>query len=156
MADFFRFMHIVLVLIFFSGTVVNAVLMARAAKEPSIQAVAPLGKMAGQVAIFMIYLPLILVGIFGVLTAQQQHIPLTGTGWLDAAYVSTIVGFLVGVFVMGGHGRAAKSLIIEAMKQGKKTPELQAHLNSKTPKIVGMLLDGLIVWIIVLMVFKPF
>ncbi len=156
MVDFFKFLHIVLAFIFFSGTMVNTVLMMQAAKEPNIQAVAPIAKMAGQVAIFMVYLPFILLGVFGVLTAQQMHIPLTGTGWLEAAYVSSIVGFLVGFFVMGGHGRATKPLVIAAMKAGKKTPELQAHLDSKKPMIVGTLLDALIIWIIVLMVFKPF
>ncbi len=153
--QYLKFFHLLSVIIFVSGTFVVTFLMARAAKEKSIDSVVELIKTSARLSMFMIYLPLILAGAFGVLTAWQMKLPLTGLRWLEIAYVATTIGLLTGFFVLGGHGKKALKLAVADLPTGNKSPELQAELDSRTAKIVGGLLNLLVLFILVLMVFKP-
>lgn len=155
-SEYYKFFHIVFVLIFFSGVIVSMMSMIRAQREPNIHTVRTLVRTADHAGLFMVTLPLILTGVFGILTAWQQKIPLTDTGWLNAAYGATIVMFVAGGVVFGGQTRRAVRLADRDVPQDAKSPEIQAVLSSPIPRIAGPLLMGLMIYIIVLMVFQPF
>ncbi len=154
--EYYKFFHVILALTFFAGTIVSMMAMNRAAKETNVhtaQTLVRMGSFAGQ---WLITPPLILVGIFGVLAAQDLGYSLTDTGWLNAAYAATAVGLVLGITVMGDHGRKAQRLVDRDVESGEKSDELQAVLTAPLPRIVGSGLHGLVIYVVVLMVFKPF
>jgi uncharacterized membrane protein len=150
------FFHILLAFVFFSGTIVAAVASAWAAREQNVHTIRTLTNMAKMVSLIMIYPAIIALGIIGVFLAQEQDLSLTDTGWLNAAYAATALGLLLGLFVMGRQSMRAARLAERDAAAGQKSAELQAVLSERLPKIVGGALHGLVVYILVLMVFKPF
>ncbi|MBM4405779.1 MAG: DUF2269 family protein [Chloroflexi bacterium] len=154
--EYLKFFHIVFVLTFFSGTIVSMMTGIAAAKAKSIESVAILTGIAARAAKFVTIPSFILVGIFGVLTASEQNLDLTGTGWLNAAYVASILGFILGLAVLTRHGAKAAKLAARDAQAGKKSEGLEKELNAPLPKIVGPLLHLLVAYIIVLMVFQPY
>lgn len=156
MADFFKHIRILLVMIFFSGTITSTIVMSRARRESNIQTVAAYGRIAGFAGPFLIGLPLTLVGIFGVLTSWKEHYSLTGTGWINAAYASLIIGWLAGNIILGGHTCKVAGLAEHDLGRGKKSEELQTELDKPLAIWLGAALQLLVLWIIYLMVFKPF
>ncbi len=80
MADFFKYIHILLVLVFFSGTIVATVVMTRARREQNIHSVVALTRIAGFAGPFLIGIPLTLVGVFGVLASWKAHYSLPARG----------------------------------------------------------------------------
>lgn len=154
--EYLKFFHIVFVLTFFSGTIVSMMTGIAAAKAKSIDSIVVLTGIEARAAKFVTVPSFILVGIFGILTASEQNLDLTDTGWLNAAYGASIIGFVLGVAVMARHALASHKLAVRDAQAGKKSDELDKELNSKLPKIVGPLLHLLVVYILVLMVFKPY
>ncbi len=150
------FFHILLALVFFSGTIVAAVASARAANEQNVHTIRTLAKMAKMVSLIMIYPAIIALSVIGVFLADQEDLSLTDTGWLNAAYVSVIIGFLLGLGVLGSHGAKVVKLADRDVASGQVSPELRAALNAKLPKIIGGALHALVVYVVVLMVFKPY
>ena len=151
-----KFFHILLVMIFFSGTIVAAVSSAWAAKAKDVQTVQSLIHMAKTFSIIMIYPAFIAMAILGVFLAHEESLSLTHTGWLKAAYAASGLGFLVGVGVMGRNGAKLQKLADRDAPTGQISPELRAALDSPMPKIVGGLLHTLVVYLLVLMVYKPY
>ncbi|MEE9284198.1 MAG: DUF2269 family protein [Dehalococcoidia bacterium] len=155
-SEYYELFHIVFVLIFFSGTIV-AMLAARSARSASnIETVRSLVGMAHHAWVYLVNLPLVLTGIFGALTAWELELPLTDTGWLNAAYAAIIVSVALALAVTFGHSRRALRLAQRDVQQGSKSPELQAVLSSPVPRIATPLLHAIVAYIIVLMVFQPF
>ena len=127
-------------------------------KSTSVEAIA-VPTHLGRVAEYIIIPSAILLGIFGVLTAWQEHRPLTGGAgnwWLVVAYFALGAAVLIGLTVMLPHSAKAEKVAAEAAAKGQKTPELQKVLSSPVPKIAGNFLTLLIIFFLVLMVFKPF
>lgn len=153
--DALRFFHIVFVLVFFSGTIVVITTMSRARREPNIHAVRTLVRLANHAGLYLVTPPLVIAAILGVFSAKRLHIPLTDTGWLNAAYAATALAVLLGL-VMGAVARRAARLADRDAQNGSRSPELDAALASPLPMIVGPALHALVTYIIVLMVFQPF
>ncbi len=150
------FFHILFVLVFFSGTIVSTMAMMRAERETNVQTVKALTKMSAISQRFLIELPVVVLGVLGVFLAREEDLSLTDTGWLNAAYAATALGLLLSLFVMGRQSMRAAKLAERDAAAGQKSAELQAVLSERLPKAVGGALHGLVVYILVLMVYKPF
>ncbi|MCH8191738.1 MAG: DUF2269 family protein [Chloroflexi bacterium] len=155
-SEYYEFFHIVFVLIFFSGTIVAMLAERNARNESNIHTVRSLVGMVHHSWMYLVNLPLVLTGIFGALTAWQLELPLTDTGWLNAAYGAIIVSVALALAVTFGHSRRVLRLAERDAQQGAKSPELQALLSSPAPRIATPVLHAIVAYIIVLMVFKPF
>lgn len=151
-----KFFHILFVLVFFSGTIVSMMAMVRAEREANVHTVRALTRMANQSQRFLIEIPVIVLAVLGVVLAAKQHYPLTDTGWLNAAYASTILGFALGVGIMSRQARKAAKMAERDALAGQKSDELQAALSERLPKIIGGALHALVLYVLVLMVFKPY
>ncbi|MBI2867893.1 MAG: DUF2269 family protein [Chloroflexi bacterium] len=154
--EYLKLFHIIFVLVFFAGTIVSMMAGMRAEKAAALETIVALTGLGKNAAKFLTIPSFILVGVFGVLTAREQGLSLTDTGWLNAAYSASVLGFLLGVLVMYRSEAKAHALAARDLAAGKKSEELEKALRSPVPKIVGPLLHGLVLYILVLMVFKPF
>ncbi len=155
-ANLLLFLHILFVLIFFGGTVVATVSGFRLATAKDVKEIAGLAQM-NQVAEFgLIYPAYVLVGIFGWLTAWQQGWALTGTGWLTASYIVSGVALIMSVAILSRFSMRLKALATESLKQGSVSKPLAQLQASKMPMMVSNFLHILLIFMLVLMVFKPF
>lgn len=150
------FFHVLLAFVFFSGTVVASVASAWAAREQSIYAIRTLTNIAKNVWVVMIYPSIIALSVIGVFLADEENLSLTDTGWLNAAYLSVIIGFVLGLVVLGRHGAKVAKLAARDAPTGQVSPELRMALNAPVPKVAGGFLHALVVYVLVLMVFKPY
>jgi uncharacterized membrane protein len=154
--EYLKLFHIIFVLTFFSGTIVSTMAGIGASKAKGLESIAALMGLSARASKFVTIPSFILVGVFGILTASQQNLDLTGTGWLNAAYVASIIGFILGLTVMTRHSIKTHKVAMRDAQAGKRSDELDRELNSKAVKIVGPLLHALVAYILVLMVFKPY
>ena len=98
----------------------------------------------------------LLTAVFGILTAWQQNWPLTTTGWLSATYVVVIVAFITPLLTLKRYGDRAMALMPEAREKGEVLPEQMDLITGPKARVAGLFLWGLLIFIIVMMVFKPF
>ena len=98
----------------------------------------------------------VLTGIFGVLTAWKQGWALTSTNWIIAAYISLFIAILIGFFVDRRNGEKARGLMQKAYQDGKVLPEQIQLIDGIRARLSALANAGILVFLIVLMVFKPF
>jgi uncharacterized membrane protein len=153
--EYLKFFHIVSAFVLVTGVSFIQYGHARAIRSQDVRAFGfylSLVKSGGM----MTGLGVVLAGTFGILTAWQQKWPLTDTGWLNAAYAVTIVATILPQFTLKRWGQQAGKMMPQAMQQGKVLPEQLAVLTSPKYRAVDLFMLGLLVFIVVLMVFKPF
>ena len=98
----------------------------------------------------------VLTGFFGFLTAWKQGWPLTSTNWIIAAYISLFVAILIGFLVDRRHGEKARGMMQRAYQVGSVLPEQIQLIDGVSARFFGAANAGILVFLIVLMVFKPF
>ena len=98
----------------------------------------------------------VIVSVLGVLTAWRLHLPLTSTGWLIASYITVFAAVALPNMIEARNGIKAMNLMPQAREKGEVLPE-QIHLiDGPIPRLAGLVNLGLLIFILVLMVFKPF
>lgn len=153
--EYLEFFHIAAAFIVVSGIAISEVAVRRARKtdDPKIFAtLMGIAKIAGP----MTGAGLVLAGILGVLTAWREGLPLTTTGWLNAAYAATIVALVVPPLTFLRWERAVMALMPQAVQQGEVLPEQKAILGGPAWRATNLFMSALLVFIVVLMVFRPF
>jgi uncharacterized membrane protein len=151
-----KFFHLLLVFTFFAGTMVASVASGWAARAKDVATVRTLIAMAKTISIALIYPSIIALSVVGVFLADKQGWDLNGPGWLNAAYTSVVIGFVLGLGVLGRNGIRLQKLADRDAPTGQISTELRSALDAPMPKIVGGLLHALVIYILVLMVFKPY
>jgi len=153
--EYLKLFHLLFALAFFAGTIVSTMAGIRARKAQEIETVATLTRMSSSTNLFLTTPALMLTGLFGVLTAQQQHLALTDTEWLNAAYGATVILFVLGVGVMVRRDVRAARLAARDQVTGSRSVELDAALSERLPMVVGSVLHLLVVYLVFMMVFQP-
>ena len=153
--EYFKLFHLLFAFAFFSGTIVATVAGMRAEKTDDVGVAETTMRMAKWASLVLIYPPLLLTVLFGALLTAELSIDLTGTLWLDISYVAIFAALALSITVFGGQGRRAEALFKVDVPAGRKSPELQAVLSERGPKIAGPVLHSLFVLVIVMMVFQP-
>ncbi len=98
---------------------------------------------------------LIFVGLFGFLSAWEIGWELT-SGWLIAAYITTIVAFVVPPLTFKRWGDRAAALMEQAYKEGRILEEQKQILTGPRYRAVEVFMYALLIFIAHVMVFKPF
>ncbi len=154
-SEYLKFFHLVFGFILVSGVVLAAYaeLMARRARDlTQFEVYLKVGGFGGMLAGG----GTLLTAVFGILTAWQQNWPLTTTGWLSATYVVVIVAFITPLLTLKRYGDRAMALMPEAREKGEVLPEQMDLITGPKARVAGLFLWGLLIFIIVMMVFKPF
>lgn len=153
--EYLKFFHIFFAFIMMGGIFLSqyAIVNARKTSEPRTFATylkmsASGGMMAG--------FGLVSVSLLGVLTAWQQNLDLTATGWLNGAYGAAILAFIIPPLTFARWEKQAAALMPEAEEKGEVLPEQHRLVGGPQYRIVNIALSALLVWMLVLMVFKPF
>jgi len=97
---------------------------------------------------------LVAVSLLGVLTAWQQHILLTSMGWLNAACGTAIAAFIIPPLTLARGEKQAAVLMPEAA--GEVLTAQKKLVGGIRYRVANSVLAGLLVWMLVLMVSKPF
>ena len=154
--EYLKFFHLIFAFVMVGGIVLAIYGTAKAVKtedpdqfEGHLKAGETGGKLAS--------VGLIAVSIFGVLTAWKQGWPLTSTGWLNATYVSVFIGGIVMPMAFDmRNAKKVKALMPKAREAGKVLPEQVRILAGPAARLTGVINMGILIFIVVLMVFKPF
>ena len=153
--EYLKFFHLVFAFVMMGGIFLSqyAIVQARRTTEPSIFAtflkMSAFGGMLGAIG-------LVSVSVLGVLTAWQQDLSLTATGWLNAAYATVIVALVIPPLTFARWEKRAVALMPEAEAQGEVLPEQKRLVGGPQYRVVNSVMSALLVWMLVLMVFKPF
>ena len=153
--EYLRFFHIAIAFLYVGAVALAVYGQQRAVRSRSPQVfeiylrTAAFGGMMAGVGI-------VLASVFGVLTAWQQGWPLTSTGWLLGAYISVFVMLFLGIFVQRRNTNKALALLPQAQETGQVLPEQFRLIDGLAARLTNLLSMGLLVFVIVLMVFRPF
>ena len=153
--EYLKFFHIVFAFVMVGGISISeyAMVQARRTTEPATFGAFVRMSAAGGIVSGV---SLIVVSVLGVLTAWQQHIPLTSTGWLNAAYATVIVATILPMATFARWGKKAEGLVPEALEKGAVLPEQKQLISGTRYHLVNGLMILLLVWVVYIMVFKPF
>jgi uncharacterized membrane protein len=153
--EYLKFFHIFFAFMMMGGITVSqyAIVNARKTNEPgTFQTYLKMSAVGGQMGM----IGLAAVSILGVLTAWQQDLDLTGTGWLNAAYATAIVALILPPLTFARWEKQAALLMPEAQETSEVLPEQHRLVGGPQYRGVNIAMTALIVWMLVLMVFKPF
>jgi uncharacterized membrane protein len=104
----------------------------------------------------MTMIGLVSVSVLGVLTAWQQDLSLTSTGWLNATYGTVILLMVIPMLTFVRWEKQAAGLMDQAEENGEVLPEQHALVGGPQYRITNIVMTALIIWTLYLMVFKPF
>jgi uncharacterized membrane protein len=157
-----RFLHITATIIFIGGIFARQVVRSYAKKADDVQIFAALSHAAGQIENFMVIPGNLVVIILGIILALMTGAPIFGflqgapRNWLLVSNILLIIGMLTVPTIFVPRGKKFDSVLKEAMVAGEMTPELRAELDDKVVRLAHVVEIILVVFIVALMVFKPF
>ncbi len=153
MHDFLVFTHIffVALLLFAVGAInFSSVMLHRTSSIHEFGVYLSLSKTAGMIT----PIATILLTIFGIWAAEEIGFPLD-QAWLIAAYVTTAAAIVVPVLTLKRWGEAAGKLMPQAMSEGRILDEQKALVTGPRHLAVDLFMNGLLVFILYDMVYKP-
>ena len=153
--EYLKLFHLIFGFVLVTGVVMAeyAELMARRTNDlPQFEVYLKLGNFGGMLA----GSGTLLTSVFGILTAWQQNWPLATTGWLTATYIVVFIALITPLITLKRYGDRATALMPEARERGAILPEQIDLVSGPKARIAGHFLSGLLIFVIVLMVFKPF
>ncbi|MDA0799563.1 MAG: DUF2269 family protein [Chloroflexi bacterium] len=153
--EYLKFFHLCFAFIMMGGIFLSqyAIVYARKTTEPGIFATyLKMSAVGGKMSM----IGLVSVSLLGVLTAWQQDLDLTATGWLNAAYGTAILALIIPFFTFARWEKQAAQLMPDALTQGQVLPEQHRLVGGPQYRGINIVMTILIVWMLVLMVFKPF
>ncbi len=154
MADFLTFMHIffVALLLFTLGALTFASVRLRRTDDLNEFRIFMNLMMTGGM---LAPIGLIGAGIFGVLAAWEIGFELTA-GWLIAAYIASGVALVVPALTFKPWGEAADRLMEQATSEGRILDEQKELMTGTRYTAVELFMNGLLIFILFVMVYKPF
>ena len=160
--NFFKFLHIVAVIVMIGGIFARQLVRAIVKKSDDPKAIASLTQVVGRLDRAMVIPGSNLVIVLGVIVALMLKWPIFGflqgasQNWLLLSNILLVVAMHVVPTVFLPHNRQVDSLLQVALTEGRVTPELSAILNDPTNRLAHALEEIIVVIIAALMVLKPF
>ncbi|MGE5641757.1 MAG: DUF2269 family protein [Byssovorax cruenta] len=160
--NFFKFLHIVAVIVMIGGIFARQLVRAIIKKSNDPKAIASLTQVVGRLDRAMVIPGSNLVIVLGVIVALMLKWPIFGflqgasQNWLLLSNILLVVAMLMIPIVFLPHNRKVESLLQVALTEGRVTPELHAILNDPTNRLAHALEEIIVVIIAALMVLKPF
>jgi uncharacterized membrane protein len=152
--EYLKFFHLLFAFIMMGGMFISqyAIIQARRTDEPGLFGIyLRMSKVGGSMAGG----GLLVVSLLGGLTAWQQNIPMS-TGWLSAAYATAIVAFIIPPLTFARWEKQAAALMPDAEAQGEVLAAQKQLIAGPRFRVVNSIITALLVWMLMLMVFKPF
>lgn len=160
--NFFKFLHIVAVIVMIGGIFARQLVRAIIKKSDDPKAIASLTQVVGRLDRAMVIPGSNLVIVLGVIVALMLKWPIFGflqgasQNWLLLSNILLVVAMLMIPIVFLPHNRKVESLLQVALTEGRVTPELHAILNDPTNRLAHALEEIIVLIIAALMVLKPF
>jgi uncharacterized membrane protein len=157
-----RFLHIASAMLFVGGLFARQVVRSVAHKTDDVDHFASLTYGAGRIENLMVIPGNMAVIIFGVILALITNAPLLGflqgasQNWLLLSNVLLILGLVAVPLVFVPRGKVFAALLPSALAVGQVTPQLRTQLNDPVVRLIHWYELVSTVFIIGLMVFKPF
>jgi hypothetical protein len=157
-----RFLHIASAIWFIGGVIARQIVRAYAKRTDDVQHFAIMSVAAGRIESSMVIPGNFAVIIFGVIYGIMIGAPILGflqgaaRNWLLVSNILLLLGFLNVPLVFIPKGKLFDAALQDALAKGQMTPELRAHINDPTVRIVHFVELAAMGFITFLMVFKPF
>ena len=157
-----RFLHIASAIWFIGGVIARQIVRAHAKRTDDVQHFAIISVAAGRIETTMVIPGNFAVIVFGVIYGLMIGAPILGflqgasRNWLLVSNILLLLGFLNVPLVFIPRGKLFDVALKDALAREQMTPELRAHINDRTVRIVHLLELAALGLITFLMVFKPF
>jgi uncharacterized membrane protein len=159
---FFKFLHIVAVIMMIGGVFARQLVRGLAKKNDDVKLVASLTHVAGRLDRVMVIPGSNLVVILGIILALMLKWPIFGflqgasQNWLLVSNIllALSLALVFGIFLP--HNRKLESILQAALAEGRITPQLSAAMDDKAIKWAHHIEEIAIIAITALMVLKPF
>jgi hypothetical protein len=153
--EYLKFFHIAVAFAMAGGIAISlyAIFQARQTAEPAtFEIYSRMNGLGGMITAG----GFVVASVLGVLTAWQMHIPLTSTGWLNAAYATVAIMAFVSSLTFARWQKRTDSLTAEAREKGAVLPEQKRLIAGSRTGITWLFMMIMLVWLLYVMVFKPF
>jgi len=160
--NFFKFLHIVAVIMMVGGIIARQIVRGIAIKSDDVKVIASLTQVAMRIDRAMVIPGGNLVLVFGVILALMLNWPIFGflegasQNWLLVSNILLLVIIVIVPTIFLPHNKKLDSLLQNAAAAGRVTPDLKAVLNDKTNSLAHHIEEILILAVTALMVLKPF
>jgi len=157
-----RFVHIAGAILFVGGLAARQLVRSVGARAGDVQALLAITQAAGRVERLMVIPGNTIVVVFGIILALMTKAPLLGflqgspTNWLLVSLVVLLLGGGVVPLVFVPRGKMFEMALEEAVASGRITPELEESLHDRTVVLLHTLELAAVIFVMILMVFKPF
>ena len=157
-----RFLHIGSAIWFIGGVIARQIVRAHAKQTDDVQHFAVLNVAAGWIETTMVIPGNFAVIVFGVIYGLMIGAPILGflqgasRNWLLVSNILLLLGFLNVPLVFIPRGKLFDVALKDALAREQMTPELGAHINDRTVRIVHFMELAVLGFITFLMVFRPF
>lgn len=160
--NFSLFLHIMSSIMLVGGMFARQIVRAYAKKSPDVKTIAELYRAAGRIEGVMIRPFTGFVVLFGVIYALMIKAPVFGflqgasQNWLLVTNIMVLLLPFPIIFFFLPRGKIFEPIMQDALVRGEVTPELQKQLHDPAMKRVHLLEMVGVVFVVFLMVFKPF
>ena len=160
--NFFKFLHILAVIVMVGGIFARQLVRAIAKKCDDPKAIASLTRVVGRLDRSMVIPGSNLVIVLGVIVALMLKWPIFGflqgasQNWLLASNILILIAMVMVPTIFLPHNRKVESLLQAALAEGRVTPELHAVLHDKANRLAHGVEEIIVVIVAALMVLKPF
>jgi uncharacterized membrane protein len=160
--NFFKFLHILAVVVMVGGIFARQLVRGIAKKSDDVKTIASLTQVAGRIDRVMVIPGGNLVLIFGVILAWMLKWPIFGflqgasQNWLLVSNILLVMTIIPVAVVFIPYNKKLESIIQAVHAEGHVTPELRAVLDDKVNKLAQHIEEIAILAVATLMVLKPF
>jgi uncharacterized membrane protein len=157
-----RFLHIISAMVFIGGIFARQIVRAVAHRSNDVNHFALLSKAAGQIENLMVIPGNLAVISLGIVLALIVRAPILGflqgsaQNWLLVSNLLLVLGLAMVPFIFIPRGKRFDLVLNDALSQQKVTQELRAALNDPVIRAVHFLEIVLVVFVVFLMIVKPF
>ena len=158
----FLFLHIISSIMLVGGVFARQVVRAYAKRSSDVKVVSELYKAAGRIETVMIRPFTLFVVLFGVIYAVMIKAPIFGflqgasQNWLLVTNVLVLLIPFPIIFFFIPRGKIFEPIMQDALAKEEITPELREQLHDPATKRMHLLEMAGMVFVVFLMVFKPF
>ena len=156
------FLHIVSSTMLVGGIFARQIVRTYASKLTDVKAISVLYKAAALIESVMIRPFTLFVVLFGAIYASMIKAPIFGflqgasQNWLLVTNIMVLLIPFPIIFFFVPRGKIFEPIMLDALAKGEITPELREQLHDPTMKRMHFLEVGGVVFVVILMVFKPF
>jgi uncharacterized membrane protein len=160
--NFFKFLHILAVIMMVGGMFARQVVRGIAKKSNDVKVIASLTQVAVRLDRTMVIPGGNLVLVFGIILAVMLKWPIFGflqgatQNWLLVSNILLILAMVLVGTVFIPYNKRLDSIIQAALADGQINSELTAALNDKTNRVAHLAEEVGVIVIAALMVLKPF